>query len=274
MKLGRMFAAASVLFILAGEASQTFAAEIDMHENRVNLSGEIVHGDAEKFVTSLLKSQVMAASLYVSSSGGDLVEALRIADIVKGLRFQVFVAKGKTCISSCFFIWLAGASRYTGYGLVNDDGILAPQARRERAFGVIGIHRPYLKNPLGTPDATARQEEGMRKVRNYLVSVGLAQYLIDEMMSRPSNDVYWLRAKDIESIGEHPPGIEETLITKCGYKRPSKAFQENWSEEKEVEVMRCSKDIVIIPRVDYLAFSMRLKNGWRPWSLREIRESR
>ena len=106
----------------------------------------------------------------------------------------------------------------------------------------------------------------MRQVRVYLASKTVPQHLVDEMMSRPSNDIYWLKDSDKALIGDYNPGDEEALIAKCGYKRFKTMAIENWSEEKEYQVFKCMYDYWYEQYVPlqhkYIA---KLSNGWRPW---------
>ena len=172
------------------------------------------------------------------------------------------------CVSACFFIFLAGEYRVSNVG-VYDDGTLRPQEQRDRWFGTVGIHRPYFKDPLGNPESPKNQEEMMRKVRAYLASEGVPGYLVDVMMSHPSNDVYWLRERDLDSLGEYNPGIEETLIAKCGYKKPTKMFVENWSNDRTKQVQYCI--VEYLSDIDFplqQAYAAKLRTGWRPWSKR------
>ena len=59
----------------------------------------------------------------------------------------------------------------------------------------------------------------MRSVAAYLEGELLPRRLIDMMMSKPSNDIYWLTEQDLADIGDYPPEVEEYLIRKCGYDR-------------------------------------------------------
>ena len=40
--------------------------------------------------------------------------------------------------------------------------------------------------------------------------------LIDEMMSRPSNDIYWLSNDDLYELSKSPPALEQLYLSKCG----------------------------------------------------------
>jgi hypothetical protein len=72
---------------------------------------------------------------------------------------------------------------------------------------------------IGSEALGRRQVESMKAMRTYLEENLVPRTLIDEMLSRPSNDGYLLTDKDIKMLGEIPPWLEEVSITKCGYRR-------------------------------------------------------
>lgn len=224
-------------------------------EGRMLLSGEIRPGDAEIIALTLEKNTIVA--LKLNSMGGDVMEAMKIAQLIKGTHLMTSVTPGGFCASSCFFLFLAGESRDAASA--NDDGTL-PQKLHART-GYVGIHRPYLKTPSGE----GNQKDAMQQVKKYLVSEGVSQHLIDEMMSRPSNDIYWLPERDIDNL-EINAGLEEALIAKCGFKRAPKRMSERWAKEQGDRLLECTtgyyREITLPESQQFLA---KLRTGWRPW---------
>ena len=233
---------ASVLAVFFSSGFVFVAGAADVYVEKkyvINLTGEIRAGDAER-VASLVAQEKAVLRLIINSPGGDLVEAMRIKDIVNGLHIRVNVAKGGYCVSACFFIFIEGYNRRAT--AANDDGTLIPQEKRARWAGVVGIHRPYLKSPAGDIAAVKKQEDVMRNVKGYLTNKGIPQHLIDEMMACPSNDVYWLKHRDLDLVGEFSPGDEEAVIARCGYKRWDARYRENWSDDRKDQLNNCMFD--------------------------------
>lgn len=232
----RLFYVLSVIVVfITGITGPANAADISYPKHGfMLLSGEIRPGDAEEVASNLGKNTTVL--LLLNSMGGNVAEAMKIALLIKGARLMTMVDSGGFCASSCFFLYLAGYSRSAA--TANEDGTLPK--RRYAKMGYVGIHRPYLKAPSGDQVSIRKQEEVMRKVRSYLVSEAVPQHLIDEMMSRPSNDIYWLSERDQEFIGDYNAGIEETLISKCGFKRIGK--REGWTDEQEDRLGDCVAD--------------------------------
>ena len=244
--------------------SKAHAADIYIEASTVNLIGDIRAGDAERLASLIASEKKGVLRLKVNSNGGDLQEAMRIKDLVNELHINVNIAKGGYCISACFFIFLEGYQRRASSA--RDDGTLFPKELRDRISGVVGIHRPYLKSPTGDVMGTKKQQDLMRNVRDYLGTKVVPQHLIDEMMARPSNDVYWLNERDLNLLGELSPGDEEALIARCGYKRVYVRISENWNNDKENLLTDCMFEYYMEQYYPIQRqFIMRLRTGWRPW---------
>lgn len=259
------------LILLSCLITKVEAADIYPDDQQVqvviHLDGEIRRGDADRLAI-VMSEMKLPSLLIVDSKGGDIDESMKIVSLIKSASLSIYVAKGKVCASSCFFLYLAGSSRNSAGFMVNDDGTLQAQEIRDGFDGVVGIHRPYFKDPSGKPESTNKQKILMRNVKEYLEKEGVAQYLIDEMMSHPSNDIYWLNKRDVISIGEYSPDIEELLISKCGYKNIAKVVEERWSVDKHHSMRQCVEDVTSELNIPIrIAYATKLRTGWRPWKM-------
>ena len=220
-------------------------------------------GDAKR-LASLIANGLIVTRLSLDSNGGDLVEAMRIGEIVRTLQISTIVKKGNNCASSCFFIFLAGAGRVALGGEFRGN----PKS----PAGYVGLHRPYLKSPSGSNQSLERQAIVMKKVKAYLEAYMVPSRLIDLMMSRPSNDIYWMTTEDLEELGDYPPELEELYISKCNYdrklvdqltsaKRQGDAAQFNFLQDKNREVATCIGKLQFSAELEALP---KLKKGWVP----------
>lgn len=166
------------------------------------LSGKISSGDTQRVAKFFLKFPSIEA-LYLDSRGGDVIEAIRLGELVRTLRILVHVADRGVCASACFFIWINGESR------------MAVPEEYKKSSGPVGLHRPFLVNPEDNETSLKKQSNVISGVRRYLEDNFIPRRLIDTMMSRPSNDIYWLTTDDLEEIGFVPPALEELYIAKC-----------------------------------------------------------
>ena len=242
--------------------------------SELKLRGEIKPGDAEKLVATLISSRTLGKNgqpmylghiIHLDSPGGDIAESLKIAAVVKSSYLNIWVGDGKKprpaiCASSCFLIYLAGAIRYA----IGSDVPAGWKWSRVNQ-GIIGIHRPFFANVSGGPASQSRQENLMRAMRDKLRDSGLGQNLIDEMMSRPSNEVYWLTTSDLTSIGQYSPGMEEEMIAKCGYRRNQDISTDATHKEFLMQINCTSTQIEREYGPLKQANFEKMRSGWRPW---------
>lgn len=253
------------------------AATIELKDYNTELSvnGEMQAGDAERIISLVLASRVFdkvgqgvyqLQNISINSKGGDIGEALKIASFVRATYLNLSVRGGEkgtpsVCASACFFVYIAAYSRHANGVDIKVDW------RLNFSQGLVGIHRPYYLVPQGGLASQARQDDVMRSVRSSLQLEGISQHLIDEMMAHPSNDVYWLTRRDIESIGEFKPSVEEELISKCGYKRWNLLTDTDLASTQRGRIVgQCQAQLwwkTYWPMGIVALERMRL--GWRPW---------
>jgi len=248
----------------------------------MRVAGEIVPGDSEHMIRELLKAPPSGnerRSLYeveLDSLGGNVVEAVRLAQLIDSLFVDVTVPARAVCASSCFFLYLAGNTRRaTGM-----DPSLAPG---DYSLGQIAIHRPYLKalpaGPSAFQQAEHDQQNLISRAREYLINRQVPQYLVERMMQRPSNDAYVLTDEDLRQIGRYKPGFEELLVSRCNYVRaleeeylflPTAAPASRRNEflsDNQNRVQDCAWKVIMAPHTNEERPKLlkRLRDGWRPW---------
>lgn len=242
MSTSQFLLKALVLLVFLMEFSSINAATVGMDEKGRNykIEGEITAGDYQKFLK--LVSQKRGIRLNLNSKGGSLTEAIKIAELTNRLSLWTYVGKGDLCASACFFIWMNGEYR---------------TANKFQTTGIqmnIGLHRPYLSNPNADVSSTDTQQNVQRKTVVYLEERLVSRRLIDLMMSRASNEIYWITEADYHELGEYPPHIEELVISKCKYDKNNwdkwfvlmdqGRFKEaNQIEDNISEIEKCAGDI-------------------------------
>lgn len=271
------------LRVLAAGLSLTVGAEsfgMDMVLKNVStngdatleMSGPIVQGDAERLIQRILEVRRRTGNsvsvFRISSPGGEVVEAIRLGSVIRGMYGTVMVKENGMCASSCFLVWLNGAIR-TARG----SELPGPKAS-------LAVHRPFrIASPdekSSTEDLGQQQVKVMQVVRQYLEENLVPRALIDEMMSRPSNEAYVLRTEDLNKLGEIPPWFEEVAIAKCSYRRSivdemlSAKLVNDATRYKQLEawderVIECLSDVSSTPRY---RFVQSLWKGERPWITR------
>lgn len=189
----------------------------------IHLEGPIVKGDADKvlgFVRDPPNRQNIIAHLVLDSPGGEVEEAMRLAEVVRmalittanwglfknGNRQPFDLDRMSPCVSACALVWLAGPERVLKFG------------RHNRA---LGLHRPYFSKERYASESPSqlsrKQAEVMLRVREFLASEGMPASVVDAMMNRSSREIYWVPRKEYEAIGKYPAWFEEVLIAKCNF---------------------------------------------------------
>ena len=169
------------LFLLWTCATETlFAAEFAYgHINPRNpssgeaviLRGEIRRGDYERLLSFVRKDpdRFQTNAVILASSGGDLLEAIKIADLIKATYQSVFVTfPNGPCASACFLIYVAAVER-------------------SATVPAVGIHRPYFGpeyfTGLTLAEAEARHKSLFKEIRSYLEAREVPQYLWKSVIS-------------------------------------------------------------------------------------------
>lgn len=207
--------------------------EISKHnDGHFSFTGKIRTGDATRFAGVVMRHAALIKSVFLDSPGGDVGEAIKIGDIVRAARLDTYVQPNATCASACFFIWLNGANR----AVVNwptenrKTGGTSPPGR-------LGLHRPYLTNFTESETSVKAQAKAMEGVRSYLTSKFVPFRLIDAMMARSSEDIYWVSQLDLNELGESSPDLQELYVARCGDNRRQLYSQRQAARERKDEAL-------------------------------------
>lgn len=199
-----------IAFLAASEcvAASIFLDSSNPKHSWLRLEGEIVKGDYERVVALIRSSpdKFLSHSWQLNSPGGDVVEAMRIGDLLKDLYMTVNVADSKNpksvCASACFFIYVSALNR-------------------NAIVGSVGVHRPYFHpsyfSDLPPPAAELRYQQYSIQVRGYLQSRGVPDSLIARMFSMASNEAYWLTESELDVVGSKPAWFDQYILSRCGF---------------------------------------------------------
>lgn len=195
---------------LALMPNRAVAADIAIDGQYVRLSGTIEPGDTQKIIALIRESpsEFAQRNWQLDSNGGDILEAMKIGDLVKNLYVSINVTNPtdfspKTrCASACFFIYVSAVSR-------------------NAIDGSIGVHRPYFPPEvfanLSPAEAERKYAQLSKGVRDFLVDKGVPNAIIEEMFGLASNEIRWLSARELDAIGDSPAWFDQYLVSKCGF---------------------------------------------------------
>jgi hypothetical protein len=206
---------------------------VEKPQNYLMLEGEIAPGDADRILSNIEWSKVdkrVVLSITIRSPGGDVLEALKIAEILnknlievetpwrpseawdKKTRKTVMLPHlcvklrrsdmaNCVCNSACALVWLSAP--------LKDDN----------DYAYIGIHRPRFSENyfagLGAVQAQEKYTEMAKTVSSFLAENEVPPEIITKMMSVPSSDIYYLTREETQLAGEGKPYLLELLDAKC-----------------------------------------------------------
>jgi hypothetical protein len=201
---------------IAGElkASPLYKPNGEVSGHNYVYSGEIKAGDAERFASFIIANKDSIDTVNLNSLGGNVQEAITMGELIKAARLDTWVQPGSTCASACFFMWINGANRNA---LLNQS--VKNNKTGQYVSSKIGLHRPYMRMMDNDEKSLSNQTKLIKGVDAYLTSKGIPRRLIDLMMSRASNDIYWMTGEDYDEIGQSPIDLEELYISKCNDNR-------------------------------------------------------
>ncbi len=232
----------------------------------VLLNGEIKRGDYDKllnFVQQDIFRYENSRGIVLSSPGGDIEEAIKIARFVKNTYKEAFVGQyaGK-CISACFFIYASAIERLGDFRKV------------------IGIHRPYIDpsymKAMSLRDAELYQKNILNVARQYLQDMDVPTRIIDIMFQNASTEVHWLTQNDLDEVGLRLPWYEQFLISKCGLdKTAEKEYFKSDNNTYLVEMRRiedCAEESYSRDRGSYIKSELSNLKGRRVKSSISIKQ--
>lgn len=188
----------------------TMAAEFSLFSRSggMEISGEIKTGDYARlldFLRSSTKNQShFLNNVVLDSPGGNVIEAMKIANLMEKNYAQVFVLDGARCFSSCFILW-ASAS-----------------VRTIIKSGKLGVHRITLSQYGGNLSKAERSLAPVSQgVESYLLKVGIPRRIVDKMNETSSADLFvfdlpWLVNENLYDAMSYRPSLIDMAQKKCG----------------------------------------------------------
>jgi hypothetical protein len=148
----------------------------------LSVSGDIAEGDTVTFKAAVKTANdagKFVSSIRLDSQGGNLLEGVQLAEVVKFAKMATNVGQNATCASACFLIFAAGETKFANY------------------TAQIGVH--------GASDETGREttQSGAATVSMARIAkeLGVPASIIGRMVVTPPNDMVWLSPTDLQSMG-------------------------------------------------------------------------
>jgi hypothetical protein len=169
--------AASILLCVTAKSAEITPLRQGGVTNGIVISGILMPGDHQKFANLALAPD--RAIVFLSSEGGNLIEALEIGKAIRLKGFPTYVIANDVCASACAFIWLAGTPR-----------LMSTAAK-------IGFHAVYTEES----GAVEISSSGNALAGSYLTKLGLSERAIFEVMHAPPTSIQWLTPANFRALG-------------------------------------------------------------------------
>lgn len=145
----------------------------------LSMLGRIVPGDFSR-LADFEKPHPTFGRVILNSEGGNVFEAVRLAELIHGEGDVVIVPDGAVCVSACFLLFAAGRNRVAG-----------PTAS-------IGVHSVSVSvNGDETPAALGLTTSLARVAAAY----GVPPSIIRKLVTTPPGRITWLSRADLTSMG-------------------------------------------------------------------------
>jgi hypothetical protein len=174
-------AAAGYWSASAADLTTTLSKE---HRTIVILNGELAEGDAIRLrdiVTASTKSAQPVSGMRLNSSGGSLIEGVRLAGIVQNAKIATVVPSGATCAAACFIVFAAGNEKFAS------------------ATATVGV--PGAADRFGQ-DAAGETPPIVRVVKE----LGLLDAIVEKMLDTRADEIFWLTQDDLRAMGSATTG--------------------------------------------------------------------
>ena len=137
------------------------------------LTGEIIEGDADTLKAAIKTANdagKLVSGVRLNYPGGNLLESLKLADVVRFAKVATNVAGNATCASACFLVYAAGATKFANY------------------TAQVGVHGASDKQGEETVVSSAATVSMARAAKD----LGVPAAIIGRMVVTSPNEMVWL----------------------------------------------------------------------------------
>lgn len=194
---------------LALGSSPALAAEITLQGSAIRITGAIERGDLRKLQALLATPEGARAfetrgTFILDSPGGQVVEALEIAQVMEGRFATTVVPSGAKCYSACFLLYAAGSYRAAGEG------------------AALGVHQISIAGaPVADRSSALALARVNASVEGYLKRRAVPAPILQKMNATRPPDLFqfgnrWLVDQKIDAEIAGHPGFMAQVARHCG----------------------------------------------------------
>lgn len=193
------------LILVVTCAMSVEAAQFNVENGTLRIVGPIVTGDYKTLTARLSTNDELRGAFFsyiaFNSQGGDVGEAMKIANLIRHSFTSTAVEPGDACESACVLLWAGGVNRHL--------------------LGKLGFHRITVRgDSINVGQAERRVGPVAKTVESYLLDMGIPRTLVDKMNETSSSDMFYIdghRVKEDQwSALNYRPAYIDAVTKKCG----------------------------------------------------------
>lgn len=181
IRLGVAIAGCLGIFgICNADALQYRRVPLDPPAVAILARGPIVIGDFQRLgdFAGTMASADRIVGIFLDSPGGNILEAEKIAGVIKALDMTAMVSSGSECSSACFLLFAAASRR-----IVDPDALIGIHSASEGGQETL--------TSMAITTAMARDAAGL----------GVPDAIIGKLVQTPPGRTTWLTPSDLASMG-------------------------------------------------------------------------
>ena len=154
--------------------------------------GDIESGDTGRLQT-ILDDGESTRLIALNSPGGDLHEGLRLGYLLRSKDFETYLPSSAVCLSSCFFVYIAGSPRDIGEG------------------SQLGVHQFYsISDDRTAKEAEAGAQSVVSELVSYVFEMKVSPAAILRALETPAGQMHIFSAYELTAYN-----LTETLHQKA-----------------------------------------------------------
>jgi len=176
------------------------------YEEPLILSGPIEKGDYIKLIKFLSRADRswLTHDIYLDSPGGNVFEALMIANFFAKYYPSISIKPGGICASACVLIFSSGGTR---------------EIPRGSRIGLHNVNSEVLGDDIGALDS--KLSNATKASVEFLSNMGMPQAIIDKMKQTSYDDIFWvdydwLSINNLLPAFSYRSAMYEMIRKKCG----------------------------------------------------------
>lgn len=197
--LQKILASLAILaWATASQAMELSLVKFDGVPTLLQAEGEIAGGDSEKINRLLESGKIEERIVVFNSSGGDIIESLKLGRFLHYNHFTTVVAPSFECLSACFFAFSGG------------------EIREVMPTGKLGVHQFYGGSPKFSSQSATQYITG--ELSSFLREVGISSAAFDIALQTPPSSIHIFTPRELSQFQINTGAAKANLADRMAIK--------------------------------------------------------